>query len=194
MNMKTNNETLEPQATRSINPKIFTMWLFIVSIIMLFAAFTSAYLVRKAEGNWVEFKLPDLFSWSTGVLILSSISMHSALLAAKKDQFNALRISISITFVLGLLFLAMQYYGWVQLVEMNVYFVGNPSGSFVYVLSGLHGLHLVSGLIVLIFALVAAFRFKINAKALTQIKICSTYWHFLDVLWLYLFVFLLINN
>jgi cytochrome c oxidase subunit 3 len=120
--------------------------------------------------------------------------MHLALLAAKKDQFNALRISISITFVLGLLFLAMQYYGWVQLVEMNVYFVGNPSGSFVYVLSGLHGLHLVSGLVVLIFALVAAFRFKINAKALTQIKICSTYWHFLDVLWLYLFVFLLINN
>ncbi len=194
MNMKTVNEPLEPQITRSINPKIFTMWLFIVSIIMLFAAFTSAYLVRKAEGNWVEFKLPDLFSWSTGVLILSSISMHLALLAAKKDQFNALRISISITFVLGLLFLAMQYYGWVQLVEMNVYFVGNPSGSFVYVLSGLHGLHLVSGLIVLIFALVAAFRFKINAKSLTQIKICSTYWHFLDILWLYLFVFLLINN
>jgi cytochrome c oxidase subunit 3 len=161
---------------------------------MLFAAFTSAYLVRKAEGNWVEFKLPELFSYSTGVLLLSSISMHAALLAAKKDQFNALRISISITFVLGLLFLGMQYYGWVQLVEMNVYFVGNPSGSFVYVLSGLHGLHLVSGLIVLIFALISAYRFKINAKSLTQIKICSTYWHFLDILWLYLFVFLLINN
>jgi cytochrome c oxidase subunit 3 len=170
------------------------MWLFIVSIIMLFAAFTSAYLVRKAEGNWVEFQLPNLFWISTVVLLLSSASMHFALLAAKKDQFNALRISISITFVLGLLFLVLQYFGWVQLVEMNVYFVGNPSGSFVYVLSGLHGLHLISGLIVLIVALIAAFRMKINAKALTQIKICSTYWHFLDALWIYLFLFLVFNN
>ncbi len=192
--MKTEQELLEAQTPRSVNPKIFTMWLFIVSIVMLFAAFTSAYLVRKAEGNWVEFKLPDLFYYSTGVLVASSISMHAALLAAKKDQFNALRLSISITFVLGLLFLIMQYYGWAQLIEMNVYFVGNPSGSFVYVFSGLHGLHLISGLIVLLVALVAAFRLKINAKALTQIKICSTYWHFLDVLWVYLFIFLLINN
>ncbi len=192
--MKTKTNVIEPAETRSVNPKVFTMWLFIVSILMLFAAFTSAYLVRKAEGNWVEFKLPDLFSYSTVVLIASSISMHYSLMAAKKDQFNALRISISITFVLGLIFLAMQFYGWIQLVEMNVYFVGNPSGSFVYVLSGLHGLHLVSGLVVLIFALVAAFKLKINAKELTQIKICATYWHFLDALWLYLFVFLLINN
>ena len=192
--MKTEQELLEAQTPRSVNPKIFTMWLFIVSIVMLFAAFTSAYLVRKAEGNWVEFNLPDLFYYSTGVLIASSISMHAALIAAKKDQFNALRLSISITFVLGLLFLVMQYYWWSQLVEMNVYFVGNPSGSFVYVFSGLHGLHLISGLVVLLVALVAAFRLKINAKALTQIKICSTYWHFLDALWVYLFLFLLINN
>lgn len=192
--MKNQEELLAANETRSVNPKVFTMWLFIVSIIMLFAAFTSAYLVRKAEGNWVEFDLPNLFYYSTFVLLGSSASMHFAYLAAKKDQFNALRISISITFVLGLLFLVMQFYGWIQLVEMNVFFVGNPSGSFVYVLSGLHGLHLVSGLIVLIFALVAAFRLKINAKQLTQIKICATYWHFLDALWLYLFVFLLINN
>jgi cytochrome c oxidase subunit 3 len=192
--MKAQQNVIEPSETRSINPKVFTMWLFIVSIVMLFAAFTSAYLVRKAEGNWVEFQMPSLFSYSTGVLILSSLSMHYSLIAAKKDQFNALRISISITFVLGLLFLVMQFFGWIQLVEMNVYFVGNPSGSFVYVLSGLHGLHLVSGLVVLIFALVAAFKLRINAKQLTQIKICVTYWHFLDALWLYLFVFLLINN
>jgi cytochrome c oxidase subunit 3 len=183
-----------PAPTRSVNPKVFTMWLFIVSILMLFAAFTSAYLVRKAEGNWVEFKLPNLFWISTGILMLSSISMQFALYAAKKDQFNALRTSISITFVLGLIFLILQYYGWVQLVEMNVYFVGNPSGSFVYVLSGLHGLHLISGLVVLLVALVAAFKLKINAKALTQIKICSTYWHFLDALWIYLFLFLVFNN
>ena len=189
-----NKNYIEPAPTRSVNPKVFTMWLFIVSILMLFAAFTSAYLVRKAEGNWVEFQLPDLFYYSTVILVLSSISMHFALNSAKKDQFNALKTSISITFALGITFLIMQFYGWKQLVEMNVYFVGNPSGSFVYVLSGIHGLHLVSGLVVLLFALVAAFQFKINAKALTQIKICTTYWHFLDLLWLYLFLFLVYNN
>jgi cytochrome c oxidase subunit 3 len=192
--MKNPEEILVDNETRSVNPKIFTMWLFIVSIIMLFAAFTSAYLVRKAEGNWVEFQLPNLFYYSTVVLIGSSASMHCAYLAAKKDQFNALRISISITFVLGLIFLIMQFYGWIQLVNQNVFFVGNPSGSFVYVFSGLHGLHLVSGLIVLLVALVAAFRLKINAKELTQIKICTTYWHFLDALWVYLFLFLVFNN
>ena len=192
--MKNQEELLAANETRSVNPKVFTMWLFIVSIIMLFAAFTSAYLVRKAEGNWVEFDLPNLFTYSTIVLLTSSVSMHFAYLAAKKDQFNALRISISITFVLGLIFLIMQFYGWIQLVEKNVFFVGNPSGSFVYVLSGLHGLHLISGLIVLLVALVAAFRLKINAKALTQIKICTTYWHFLDALWVYLFLFLVFNN
>ena len=192
--MKNQEELLAANETRSVNPKVFTMWLFIVSIIMLFAAFTSAYLVRKAEGNWVEFDLPNLFSYSTIVLLASSASMHFAYLAAKKDQFNALRISISITFVLGLIFLIMQFYGWIQLVEKNVFFVGNPSGSFVYVLSGLHGLHLISGLIVLLVALVAACRLQINAKALTQIKICTTYWHFLDALWVYLFLFLVFNN
>ena len=192
--MKNQEELLAANETRSVNPKVFTMWLFIVSIIMLFAAFTSAYLVRKAEGNWVEFDLPNLLSYSTVVLLASSASMHFAYLAAKKDQFNALRLSISITFVLGLVFLIMQFYGWIQLVEKNVFFVGNPSGSFVYVLSGLHGLHLISGLIVLLVALVAAFRLKINAKALTQIKICTTYWHFLDALWVYLFLFLVFNN
>jgi cytochrome c oxidase subunit 3 len=192
--MKKPEELLAANETRSVNPKVFTMWLFIVSIVMLFAAFTSAYLVRKAEGNWVEFELPNLFYYSTAVLLGSSASMHFADLAAKKDQFNALRLSISITFVLGLIFLIMQFYGWIQLVDENVFFVGNPSGSFVYVLSGLHGLHLISGLIVLLVALVAAFRLKINAKALTQIKICTTYWHFLDALWVYLFLFLVFNN
>ena len=155
----------EPQETLSVNPKKFLLWLFIVSITMMFAAFTSAYLVRKAEGNWLEFQLPTLFWYSTAVLITSSIGMHIAYIAAKKDNFNLLRITISITFALGLLFLYMQWMGWQQLVALNVYFVGNPSGSFVYVLSGMHGVHIISGLIVLAFAFVAAFRMKIHAKS-----------------------------
>ncbi|UFH55558.1 heme-copper oxidase subunit III [Spirosoma sp. KNUC1025] len=180
----------EPQETLSMNPRKFILWLFIVSIIMLFAAMTSAYLVRRAEGNWLEYDIPSVFTYSSVVLVISSITIHWAYLAAKKDNFNSLKIAITITFVLGVIFLYMQFQGWVELVNENVFFVGNPAGSFMYIFTGLHGFHLISGLIVLIFALVAAFRLRIHAKSLNQLEIAATYWHFLDILWLYLFFFL----
>jgi cytochrome c oxidase subunit III len=181
----------EPEEVLAMNPKKFLMWLFIVTIIMLFAAFTSAYLVRRAEGNWTEFALPDMFKYSTVVLILSSISMYWASFSVKKDNFITAKIAISITFVLGMAFLVMQFLGWGQLVDINVHFVGNPSGSFVYVLSGLHGLHIVSALVVLIVALWSVFRQKIHSQNTNQMDICVTYWHFLDLLWLYLYGFMI---
>ena len=180
----------EPEETLSMNPKKFILWLFIVSIIMLFAAMTSAYLVRRAEGNWLEYTVPAVFSYSSVALVLSSLTMHWAYVAAKKDDFARLKIAITITFALGIAFLYMQFQGWVQLVDQNVFFVGNPAGSFMHIFTGLHGFHLISGLVVLVVALVAAFRLKIHAKSLNQMEIATTYWHFLDVLWLYLFFFL----
>ena len=187
---------VEKQAkeTLAMDPIKFILWLFLVSIIMLFASQTSAYLVRRAEGNWLEFEMPKIFWYSTGVLLVSSLIMQYAYFAAKKDQFKQLKIAISITFVLGLTFLWMQFEGWKQLVAMNVYFVGNPSGSFFYVFTGLHGFHIISGIIVLIYAWRAVFKQKVHSKNLRQIQICATYWHFLDLLWLYLFVFLLTFN
>ncbi|WP_421827827.1 cytochrome c oxidase subunit 3 [Larkinella sp.] len=184
----------EPEETLSMNPKKFIVWMFVVSIVMLFAAMTSAYLVRRAEGNWLEFKMPAIFMYSTVVLLISSVSMHWAYRAAKKDDFGTLRTAISITFAFGLAFLVMQFVGWKDLVAQNVYFVGNPSGSFMYVFTGLHAFHLVSGLIVLLYALRASFQLKIHAKNLTQLEVCMTYWHFLDILWVYLFGFLLYFN
>lgn len=180
----------EPEETLSMNPKKFILWLFIVSIIMLFAAMTSAYLVRRAEGNWLEYTVPAVFSYSSIALVLSSMTMQWAYMSAKKDDFKRLRIAITITFVLGMAFLYMQFQGWVQLVDQNVFFVGNPAGSFMYIFTGLHGFHLISGLVVLVVALTAAFRLRIHAKSLNQMEIATTYWHFLDVLWLYLFFFL----
>src|SRR4028119_776399 len=117
----------EPEETLSMNPKKFILWLFIVSIIMLFAAMTSAYLVRRAEGNWLEYSIPAVFSYSSVVLVLSSLTIHWAYLAAKKDNFRNLRIAITLTFALGIAFLYMQFQGWVQLVDQNVFFVGNPA-------------------------------------------------------------------
>lgn len=184
----------EAKETLAMDPIKFILWLFLVSIIMLFASQTSAYLVRRAEGNWLEFKMPGIFWYSTGVLLVSSLVMQYAYFAAKKDQFKRLKIAISVTFALGLAFLWMQFEGWKELVAMNVYFVGNPSGSFFYVFTGLHGFHIITGLIVLMTALIAAFKLNIHAKNLRKIQICATYWHFLDLLWLYLFVFLLTFN
>jgi cytochrome c oxidase subunit 3 len=184
----------EAKKPLSMNPKKFALWLFIVSVIMVFAALTSAYIVRQAEGNWLIFELPQLF-WITSVIILiSSGTMHWAYLAAKRDSLESVKLATSITTILGVAFLVGQFLAWNDLVANNVFFVGNPSGSFVYVLSGLHGLHIIGGVVFLLILLASTFKYKVHSKNLSLIEMCATYWHFLDVLWLYLFVFLLLNR
>lgn len=187
----------EPQETLSMHPQKFALWLFIVSIIMLFAAFTSAYIVRRAEGNWLEFDLPNLFWANTIILLLSSATMHWSLILAKKDNIDLLKVAVVITSVLGFAFLVGQLYAWKDLVAASVWFAGdqsNPAGSFLYVITGLHAVHLISGIIFLVIVLVSTFRLKIHSKRLVRIEMCATYWHFLDILWLYLFGFLLLNH
>ncbi len=120
--------------------------------------------------------------------------MHIAYLSAKRNNLEWVKIFMAITTLLGVLFLIMQFYAWDELKKMEIYFVGNPSGSFLYVFTGVHGFHLVTGLIFLIVVLVATFRYKVHSKNMVQMEMCSTYWHFLDGLWLYLFMFILLNN
>ncbi len=184
----------EPQQTLSMHPKKFALWLFIVSVVMIFAAMTSAYIVRQSEGNWLEFDMPQMLWITSGIILLSSMTMHWAYYAAKRDQLTSLRVAMSLTVLLGIAFLVGQFESWKELVAMNVYFVGNPAGSFMYVFTGLHGVHLISGVIFLIVVLVNAFRYKVHAKNMDQMEMCATYWHFLDGLWLYLFLFLLLNH
>jgi cytochrome c oxidase subunit III len=184
----------EPQQPLAMHPKKFAVWLFIVSIIMIFAALTSAYLVRRAEGNWAEFELPAIFWINSAILLASSITMQWAYISAKKDNLISLKTGMVLTVLLALAFLVGQWYSWVALVDEKVFFVGNPSGSFLYVLTGMHAFHLVTGLVFLVIILVAAFQYKIHAKSMVRMEMCTTYWHFLDILWLYLFVFLLINH
>jgi len=179
---------------RSMDPKKFAMWLFMGSVTMIFAALTSAYMVRQAAGNWAVFELPSLFGITTAIILTSSLTMHWAYLSAKKDNLELTKVAISITTILGIAFLIGQWMAWSALVRENVYFVGNPSGSFVYVLSGVHMLHIVGGVVFLLIVLVATFRFKVHSRRLSQIEMCAAYWHFLDALWLYLFVFLLLNR
>ena len=184
----------EAKKPLSMHPKKFALWLFIVTVIMIFAALTSAYIVRQADGNWVIFELPGLFLVTTAIILVSSGTMHWAYLSVKKDNLEAAKLAIAITTVLGIGFLVGQYLAWGELVKNNVHLVGNPSGSFVYVISGLHGLHIIGGVIFLIVVLVSIFQLKVHSKNLLRIEMCATYWHFLGGLWLYLFVFLLLNR
>ena len=178
----------------AMHPKKFALWLFIVSVVMIFAGMTSAYIVRQGEGNWLEFDLPSVFWYTSGIIILSSLSLQWAYSSAKKDNFNNTKIGLLITLILGLAFLIGQWFSWKALVAEDVYFVGNPSGSFMYVFTGLHAIHLISGVIFLIIVLISALRNKIHSQKLAQLEMCVTYWHFLGGLWLYLFMFLLLNH
>ena len=179
----------------NVSPLKFTVWLFIISITMMFAAFTSAYIVRRSEGNWQDFALPANMLINTILLVLSSISLQYGYFAAKKDNLNALKIALYVTFALGAAFLIGQWNAWAELVDNKIFFGGataNPSGSFLYVLTGVHGFHLITGLIYLAIILISTFRFKVHSKYLLQLEMCTTYWHFLGALWVYLYIFLVI--
>jgi cytochrome c oxidase subunit III len=185
----------QPEETLSMNTRKFMLWLAIVSLTMFWAAWTSGYLVRKAEGRWHEFEIPEIFFYSTGILLVSSISMFLGLKAAKKDNFLTLKIAISITFVFGITFLVMQIIGFSYLIENKLFFSGSDvSSSWFYAFVALHIVHILSGLIVLGVSFFSAFKFTANSKNLLRIELCSTFWHYLDFLWLYLFLFLYFNR
>jgi cytochrome c oxidase subunit III len=175
-------------------PLKFVLWLFVLSSIMMFAGLTSAYIVRQAEGNWKIFDLPSTFYISTVLILLSSASMHYSFIQAKKFNISNQKLGLWISFILGIAFLGSQYIGWQEMVSNKVFFVGNPAESFVYVISGLHGAHIVAGLCIMLAAIIGAYR-KINqTKNIFRMELTSIFWHFIDILWIYLFVFLLINR
>lgn len=180
----------ESKKPLAMNPKVFGLWIFLGSVVMLFAALTSACIVRRADGNWLNFELPSVFWLTSVIILLSSVTMQWAYVSAKKNERTTSRLMLILTLVLGLIFLVGQVYGWAGLVIAKAYWVGNPAGSFVYVLTGLHAVHLVSALVVLILAIPAVTR----RNPMLRLQLCATYWHFLGILWLYLFVFLLLTR
>ncbi|NQV52054.1 MAG: cytochrome c oxidase subunit 3 [Flavobacteriales bacterium] len=186
---------MTPEEARAVKAKTAKpmLWVGIVGIVMLFAGLTSAYIVRQAEGNWLYFDLPDTFYISTAVIVASSLTMAAAQFAIKRDQLSLSTIMLFATLVLGLAFAWLQFKAWGELVEAGVYFAGresNPSGSFLYALSGLHLAHLGGGLIALVFTSVKSILKKYSAEDHTGIGVAATYWHFLDILWIYLLLFL----
>ncbi|MBV6644153.1 MAG: cytochrome c oxidase subunit 3 [Cyclobacteriaceae bacterium] len=179
---------------RSMHPKKFAMWLFIISVVMVFISLTSAYIVKKAEGDWLLIDFPKMFNVTSILIVMSSASLHFAYISAKQNNLFRIRLGVVVTGVLALAFIVGQYLSWRELVAQDVFFVGNPAGSFIYIFTGLHVAHLVGGVVFLGIVLVNAFRYKVHSKSMAQIEMCATYWHFLGGLWLYLYLFLILNN
>lgn len=170
------------------------LYLAMGSMVMLFAAFTSAYVVRQQKGDWLLFEMPQIFYISTAVILLSSVTMNWVLSSAKNNDFKSIKLASLITLLLGVAFVICQWMGWNILYSQKIFFAGkysNASGSFFYVLTLMHLLHLFGGMIALSVVWIKSIQGKYNSENLMGVRLCSIFWHFLDLLWIYLFLFLL---
>jgi cytochrome c oxidase subunit 3 len=181
--------------TGKVHPRKFSLWLLLLGILMLFAGLTSAYIVRKGDGNWFNFELPAVFLYSTIIVLLSSVSMIYAYRSAKQDELNGVKIGLFITILLGIAFTFSQYMGWKVMQGEGLYLV-NPkfgdrvSASFLIVIAGVHLLHILAGILFLVTVLLKAFKLEVHKKNTLLIDMCNTYWHFVGLLWVYLYLFL----
>lgn len=169
------------------------LWISMVSMVMVFAGLTSGYVVRRADGEWLTFELPSVFYISTFIIVLSSITMAFASISMKKGNLSNAKMGLLLTLLLGFAFGASQYAAWGALVEQGVYFTGegmSASGSFLYVITGMHLIHVVGGIIALGVTTINASRGKYSPENKLGMDLCAIFWHFLDLLWVYLFLFL----
>jgi cytochrome c oxidase subunit III len=173
--------------------RVMLLWLGIASICMMFGGFTSAYIVSQGAKGWLKFQLPDIFLISTIVILISSASMIFAFNGAKNNKNSQVKMGLGITFILGLIFCFFQFKGWGILVEKGIYFLGSKSrssGSYLYIFTLVHMAHILSGLIMLGYCLLKSLKGKYNSENMLGLKMAAIYWHFLDILWVYLFLFL----
>ena len=181
-------EEIMPGQNGKIHPQKFGLWIAITSITLTFAGFTSAYIVRRGQGLWDSFELPTYFTISTIVIILSSITMQMTLRAARRESssYNALALA---TLVLGTAFMILQYLGFHDLYEQGIRIDGNVSGSFLFVIAGAHLAHIIGGLIALLVTYINGKIRKDKKPRIVGLQLVNTYWHFIDILWIYLFIF-----
>jgi cytochrome c oxidase subunit III len=174
-----------------IHPHKFNLWIAIGSMVMMFAGFTSAYIVKRNQANWVTFELPKLFWYSTAAILLSSVFLVLAGRAFKNREMAKYRQLVTATTILGVLFLVFQVVGFKQLWAEGITLQASVSYSFLYVIVGMHALHVLGGVIALVVLFTKAFSTKTKSYSSISVDLVSTYWHFVDVLWIYLLIFLI---
>jgi len=183
--------TLEEKNNRA---KKMMLWFGIISLIMSFAGWTSAFVVSSSRPDWLkDFQLPNAFIVSTIVIILSSFSFFLAKQALKNNKKQLTTIWLFVTLILGCVFIFNQFSGFQQIIDLGYNFTGptsNVTMSYIYLIAVVHILHVVVGLICLIVVIYNHFRKKYNATSMLGFELASTFWHFIDILWIYLFLFL----
>ncbi|PJR04207.1 cytochrome c oxidase subunit 3 [Avrilella dinanensis] len=169
------------------------LFLAMASIVMIFAGLTSAYVVSKSRPDWLtDFDLPQSFLWSTIVILISSATFHLAVSAIKKGNRSNTTLFLLLTLLLGVAFVILQFIGFGQIVEQGYYFTGSESTittSFLYVIVIVHLAHLFGGMISLLVIIYNHFKQKYTSSQTLGIELGAIYWHFMDFLWLYLFLF-----
>ncbi|MFB9078747.1 heme-copper oxidase subunit III [Flavobacterium procerum] len=189
MTLKANEE----QVRKSKSAKLILLFAM-VSMTMMFAGLTSAFVVSKSRADWLkDFQLPSAFYWSTAVIIACSVTFHLAKKAIKKDSRSVVTGLLLGTLALGILFVFLQFQGFEQIIKQGYYFTGQYSSittTFLYVVTVTHLLHLAGGIISLLIIIYNHFKQKYNSTQTLGIELGAMYWHFLDLLWVYLFLFL----
>ena len=183
--------TLVMKQRNKIHPHKFTLWVGIGSLLMMFAGLTSAYIVKRNLANWQTYDLPQFFWYSTIVILISSVTMYLAQKAFKQREMKKYRSLLIVTLVLGVLFIVFQVLGFQQLYAKEVTLTANVSYSFMYVIVGIHAAHVLGGLIALLVLFAKAFSKKRRIYNSVPVELVSTYWHFVDILWIYLLIFLI---
>lgn len=189
-------EKSEEQRIHEKTRKSLLYWA-IGSMVIFFSGFCSAYIVMMGNGNWLVFELPDLFYISTAVIIASSVSMYVAQRAVKTNNYKQVTAGLAITLLLGLVFCFLQFKSWSSLISNNIFFAGkgsNVAGSFMYVITFFHFLHIIFGLIALLVSFIKSTKNRYNTANYLGLTLTGIFWHFLDILWVVLFLFLVLNR
>lgn len=175
-----------------IHPYKFNMWLLLAGIVMFFAAFTSAYLVMQGGNNWQSFRMPDVFWLSTLVILLSSLTMHLSVKTFREHRMQRYKRLITITAALGIVFMVCQGIGFAGMYEKGLTLQWNVSAAFLYIIIGAHMLHVLGGVIALLIIFARAYRRHVRTYNVVPVEVAATYWHFVDGLWIYLYIFFLL--
>ncbi|MEO5684117.1 MAG: cytochrome c oxidase subunit 3 [Chitinophagaceae bacterium] len=177
---------------KKIHPYKFTLWVGIGSIIMMFAGFTSAYIVKREQPGWISFSMPVIFWYSTAAMLLSSVMMQLSVSAFKNRDMGKYRNLIATATGLGVLFIVMQVIGYRQLNSAGVKVEGSGGGVFFIIIFGLHALHVLGGIVTLLVLFFRSLSSRIRSYNAVPVEVAATYWHFVDLLWLYLFIFFMV--